>query len=54
MNGSRLDLDGYKELVNNFTSAKVDIKKISYENVLKSFKVVYNFLTFKMAMEGKI
>lgn len=46
-NGTRLGLEGYEGLVEEYVPAKVDMRKSSYDNALKSFRVEEHFLTFK-------
>lgn len=46
-NGLRLELEGCKTLLKDFSSGKVDMKKSGYANALGSFRIVNHFLTFK-------
>ncbi|AFM98196.1 tRNA-binding domain-containing CsaA-like protein [Encephalitozoon hellem ATCC 50504] len=46
-NGSRLELEGFETILNDFNSGKVDMRKSGYARALESFKIVDHFLTFK-------
>ncbi|AFN82918.1 methionyl-tRNA synthetase-like protein [Encephalitozoon romaleae SJ-2008] len=47
INGSRLELEGFDTILEDFSPGKVDMRKSGYAHALESFKVVGHFLTFK-------
>ncbi|KAM0672043.1 tRNA-binding domain-containing CsaA-like protein [Ordospora colligata] len=46
-NGARLCLENKEQIMSDFLSGKVDMKKSSYENVIKSLRIVDHVLMFK-------
>jgi len=46
-NGARLCLENKEQILNDFSSGKVDMKKSAYENVMRSLRIVDHVLMFK-------